>query len=109
MTDRQKKYRWQRTWPDEFDGAGKPLEDYSAFDGSDYAGRIRLDRESLKTGQWRWTCSYPGPLRGTPLMPNAGYCETAAQAARAVEDYWDRMNALVAARQATRSHRVTGV
>jgi hypothetical protein len=89
--DWQKKYRWRRTWPDETDLDGKPFEDYCAFDGDLNAGRIRLDRESLKKGQWRWSGSYPPSFRGSPIMPNAGYARTAADAAKAAEEYWDRM------------------
>jgi len=87
----QKKYRWARTWPGETGLDGKPLEDYSAFDGEQYAGRIRLDRESLKKGQWMWAGAYPRGWSKTPIMPNAGWKPTAAEAARAVEEYWGAM------------------
>ncbi|UVC07706.1 hypothetical protein IHQ71_21300 [Rhizobium sp. TH2] len=86
--DWQRKYRWRRTCPDETDIDGKPFEDYCAFDDDINAGRIGLERESLKTDHWRWSGSPPPQFRGTPIMPNAGYSPTAADAAKAVEDYW---------------------
>jgi hypothetical protein len=91
--DWQKKYRWARTWPEDRGLDGKPLEDYSAYDGEQYAGRIRLDLETLKKGQWHWSGAYPKGWRGTPIMPNAGWKPTAAEAARTVEEYWDGMKA----------------
>jgi hypothetical protein len=93
VTDWTRKYRWRRTWPDELDIDGKPFEDYTAFDIDQYAGRIRLDRESLKKGEWRWAGNIPPAFRGTPIMPISGYSATAADAAKAVEDYWDAMKA----------------
>lgn len=92
MAEWQKKYEWKRTWPGELDLNGKPFEDYSCFDGQ-YAGRIRLEASNLQKGQWHWAGAYPNPMRGSPLMPNAGYCATAAEAAKAVEEYWDAMKA----------------
>ncbi len=87
----KKKYPWVRTWPEDRGLDGKPLEDYSAYDGEQYAGRIRLDLETLKKGQWQWSGAYPKGWHGTPIMPNAGFAPTAAEAARTVEEYWDAM------------------
>jgi hypothetical protein len=94
MDDWQKKYEWKRTWPGERDLNDAPFEDYSCFDGQ-YAGRIRLEMQDMMKGQWHWVGAYPKPMRGSPIMPNAGYCATAAEAAKAVEDYWDAMKARV--------------
>lgn len=91
MTSWQKKYRWVMTWPNDVDATGKVPEDYSAYDGEQYAGRIRLDLETLKKGLWRWSGAYPKGWRGEPISPNSGYAQTAAEAARAVEEYWDAM------------------
>jgi hypothetical protein len=93
MTDWQKKYRWVRTWPGETGIDGKPHEDYSAYDGEVYAGRIRFEESNLKKSQWHWAGSYPKPMFGSPIMPNAGYCSSAAVAANAVEIYWDASKA----------------
>jgi hypothetical protein len=87
----QKKYRWVRTWPDDRGQDDKPPEDYSAYDGGQYAGRIRLDLESLKHGQWMWSGAYPKGWRNSPIMPNRGYAPSPAEAAKLVEDYWDAM------------------
>jgi hypothetical protein len=93
MTDEwSKKYEWKPTWPGELDLDGQLFEDYSCFDG-EYAGRIRLEAPGATKGLWHWTGSYPKPMRGEPIMPNAGYAPTAAEAAKAVEDYWDAMKA----------------
>lgn len=93
MTDWQKKYRWVRTWPGETGIDGKPYEDYSAYDGDQYAGRIRLELANLKKGTWHWAGAHPKPFHGEPIMPNVGYLPTAAEAAQKVEDYWDAMKA----------------
>ncbi|MDQ0135686.1 hypothetical protein J2T08_003607 [Neorhizobium galegae] len=87
----QKKYRWARTWPGETGLDGKPLEDFAAYDGDQYAGRIRLDHESLKKGQWMWSGAYPKGWKGSPITPNNGFKPTAAEAAQTVEEYWDAM------------------
>lgn len=88
-----KKYRWIRTWPDDRGPDGKPPEDYSAYDGDNYAGRIRLELANLAKGSWHWAGARPKPFRGEPIIPNAGYRPTAAEAAKVVEDYWDAMKA----------------
>lgn len=93
MTDWQKKYRWVRTWGDETGIDGKPQEDYSAYDGDEYARRIRLELNGPTQGKWQWAGSYPTQMHGSPIMPNVGYCSTAALAAKAVEIYWDASKA----------------
>jgi hypothetical protein len=90
--DWEKKYEWKRTWPGETGIDGKPYEDYSCFDGQ-YAGRIRYETAGPTKGLWHWSGAYPKPMHGAPMMPNGGYCETAAEAANAVEEYWDAMKA----------------
>ena len=97
--DWQKKYRWVRTWPDDTGRDGKPVEDYSAYDGDRYAGRIRLEQSNLKKGMWHWAGAYPRPMHGSPIMPNVGYKPSAAEAAKTVEDYWDAMKALAETRK----------
>ncbi|WP_152564474.1 hypothetical protein [Neorhizobium vignae] len=86
-----KKHRWQRTWGIETGLDGKPHEDYAAYDGDQYAGRIRFDHESPNKGQWMWSGAYPEGWKGSPIMPNNGFKPTAAEAAQAVEEYWDAM------------------
>jgi hypothetical protein len=86
----QKKYRWSRTWPDDRDRHGNVPEDYVGFDGEVNIGRIYLDDQTLKAGQWRWAGQYPTGCR-TWIMPNNGWMPTASDAARVVEEYWDAM------------------
>lgn len=93
MTGWQKKCRWQRTWPGETGIDGKPYEDYAAYDGEQYAGRIRLELANLAKGKWHWAGAHPKPFYGEPIMPNAGYLTTAEEAAQMVERYWDAMKA----------------
>ena len=94
MTGWQKKYRWTRTVfgderPDEL-----RLDDYVGFDGEENIGRIFLETSGPTKGLWRWAGGRPKGLKGIPsIMPNAGYKPTAAEAARAVEEYWDAMKA----------------
>lgn len=94
----EKKYAWRRTWPDDRDRYGNPLEDYVAYDGRQYVGRIYLDEQNLKAGTWRWCGSYPMGFR-TAIMPNNGWKPTAAEAAQTVEWYWDEMLNRIAAEQ----------
>lgn len=69
---------------------GLPHEDYSGYDGDQYIGRIYLDQQSLKAGEWRWAGGRPKGCRSMTL-PNAGWLPTSAEAAKMVEDYWDAM------------------
>ncbi|MGN7292358.1 hypothetical protein [Rhizobium sp. SAFR-030] len=69
---------------------GKPVEDYVAHDGDQYAGRIYLDHQTLKKGQWRWCGAYPKGSRHY-IAPNNGWAPSAADAAGIVEEYWDQM------------------
>jgi hypothetical protein len=83
----QKKYQWSRTWGDETGLDGKH-EDFTARDGETLIGRIYLDQQTLKAGKWHWSLQYP--KGGKPMQPNAGWRETAAEAAQVVEECWDR-------------------
>ena len=94
MTDWQKKYRWVRTWGDETGIDGKRHEDYVGYDGEENIGRIFLDMAGPTKGLWRWAGGYEKRFKGKPMMPNSGYCKTAAEAAQTVERYWDEMKAL---------------
>jgi hypothetical protein len=86
--DWQKKYRWSRTWGTETGIDGKPHEDFSGYDGKANIGRIYLDQQTLKAGQWRWAIAYP--KGGQPWMPNCGWLPSAAEAARHIEETWDK-------------------
>ncbi|HEV7251441.1 MAG TPA: hypothetical protein VGN93_31070 [Shinella sp.] len=88
----QKKYRWSRTWGDERGFDGKLHEDYAGYDGEDNIGRIYLDRQTLKAGKWFWAGQHPKGS-GRPIMPHSGWLPTAGEAARQVEEYWDKMKA----------------
>lgn len=82
-----KKYRWSRTWGAETGLNGLPHEDYCGWDGDIRIGRIYLDAQSLKAGQWRWAIQYP--KGAPPMMPNCGWASSAADAAKIIEDCWD--------------------
>jgi hypothetical protein len=89
VTGWQRKYRWTRTWPGETGIDGKPHEDYVGYDGDQNIGRIYQDLQTLKAGQWRWCAQWPRGL--SPVMPHNGWLPTAGEAARRVEEYWDRI------------------
>lgn len=95
MSSWQKKYRWERTWGDETGINGEKHEDYAGFDGEDYIGRIRFEATGPTKDLWQWTGARPSPFRAEPIMPLAGYCKTAAEAAQTVERYWDQMKARI--------------
>ncbi|WP_029620596.1 hypothetical protein [Pseudorhizobium marinum] len=83
----QKKYRWTRTWGDEIGLDRKSHEDYVGWDGDVQIGRIYLDQQTLKATQWHWAIQYP--KGGKPWQQNSGWEETAAEAAKMVEECWD--------------------
>lgn len=93
--DWQKKYRWRRTWGDERGIDGKPHEDYAGYDGEENIGRIFYENAGPTKGLWRWAGGRPQGFKEQPIMPNAGYCKTAAEAAKTVENYWDGMKARI--------------
>lgn len=79
----QKKYRWVTTWP------GEGHEDWSAYDGDLYIGRIHRDKTSLKAGMFIWAggCSSWWEFRRP--MPHSGWEVEALEAAKRVEDWYD--------------------
>lgn len=86
----QKKYQWRRTWGKEPGLNGEPHEDYIGHDGDQNIGRIYLDHQTLKAGTWRWAGGMPKGCRSM-VLPNSGWLPTSAEAAKMVEDYWDKM------------------
>lgn len=86
-----KKYHWSRTWGAEAGLNRLPHEDFTAWDGEQIAGRVMLDQQTEKAGQWRWSGGYvPGV---PPIMPHTGWKPTVEEAARQVEEWWDQMKA----------------
>lgn len=82
-------YRWQETWPGETGLDGKPLLDFIGLDGEVPIGRIRLEDAGPKRAQWQW--SGQGPNVRERLLPHQGFCPTAREASRMVEDYYHRL------------------
>ena len=80
----QKKYRWTITWP------GEGHEDWSAFDGSLYIGRIMRDLTTHGKKDWfRWSGGARGRDFKHTLMPHNGWEREHWLAAKAVEDWYD--------------------
>ena len=94
----QKKYIWGRTTFGDELPTELGRDDYCGYDGDQYIGRIFYETGGPTKGLWRWAGACPRPMRGSPNMPNCGYAPTAADAARIVEDYWDRMKVVLAER-----------
>lgn len=88
----QKKYSWRVTWP------GEGHEDYSAYDGDLYIGRIMLDTTTHgKAGSFMWSAGARGPAFKKSVVPQQGWAQEHWQAAKAVEDWYDetrRMNGM---------------
>lgn len=83
-----KKYTWRITWP------GEGHEDYSAYDGDLYIGRVFRDQTShTKQGMFRWAAGAHGREFRLKLLPHNGWEQEHWQAAKAVEDYYDRLRA----------------
>ncbi|WP_105437680.1 hypothetical protein [Neorhizobium sp. T25_13] len=86
-------YQWKRTQIDEND---PPTDlDWIGYDGVGAVGRIRKEMHGPTKGKWHWAGWVPRNLKGTTPTPNAGYCETAREATRMVEEYWDRCKAVM--------------
>jgi hypothetical protein len=70
--------------------------DYEGFDGEESIGRIFLETAGPTKGRWRWAGGRPSALKGSSILPNSGYMNSASEAAKAVEIYWDTMKARTA-------------
>ena len=84
----QKKYEWRATWP------GEGHEDWSGYDGHIYIGRIMRDLTThTKKGWFMWSGGAHGKdgFKKHIIMPHHGWEEEHWQAAKAVEDWYDRM------------------
>lgn len=77
------RYQWRLTWPVERD------DDFAGYDGEQYIGRIYQTHHDPIKGKWNWNASYPKGFRGTPPLPIGGFVDTAREASRKVEEYWD--------------------
>ncbi len=95
MTEWQKKYRWVRTTFGDELPTEREIQDYCGYVGEEYIGRIFLETAGPTKGLWRWAGSRPNGFKDYPIMPNAGYQPIAAEAAMAVESYWDEMKARI--------------
>lgn len=82
----QKKYSWRVTWP------GEGHEDYSAYDGDLYIGRIMRDLTThTHKNEFMWSGGAGGKSFNNRLMPHQGWEKEHWQAAKAVEDWYDAM------------------
>ncbi|MDM9647742.1 hypothetical protein [Rhizobium sp. S163] len=82
-------YPWRPTYPGETGLDGKPLQNFVGLDGDVNIGVIRLEEGGKLNGQWQWNGQ--GPHVRQRLLPHQGYCATAREAARKVEDYYHRL------------------
>lgn len=83
----QKVYQRRVTWP------GEGLEDWSAYDGPIYIGRIERDKTTHTKRDWFMWSGGAAQHDGfkTRLMPHQGWEKEHWQAAKAVEDWYDEM------------------
>ena len=88
-SDYQPKYKWRETWPGETGLDGKQLQDFQGWDGETPVGRIRLEESGPKRGSWQW--SGHGPRVRQRLVPHQGFEQSARDASRMAEDYYDRL------------------
>lgn len=57
------------------------------MDEGEFIGRIRLELGGPMNGKWQW--SGQGPVRiPRRILPQQGYCDTAREASRMVEEYY---------------------
>lgn len=80
-------YEWSRTQIDEND---PPTDfDWVGWDGPHIIGRIRKEIGGPMNGKWQW--SGQGPHTRERILPQQGYCSTAREGSRMVEDYYHRL------------------
>jgi hypothetical protein len=85
-TDEPKlKYRWRVTWPTPED-ADSHKTDFCGWDGDIRVGRIRLEPQGLKKGQWRW--SGQGPEVRERILPHQGTDRPTPHSAGALHEYF---------------------
>ncbi|WP_336246177.1 hypothetical protein [Rhizobium laguerreae] len=68
MTEKyQPKYKWRPTsWPGDVDGDGRPLQDFTGFDGNQSFGRILVDQlTTSRMGTWKWNVAHIPWVRST--------------------------------------------
>lgn len=65
-------------------------DDFEGLDGEQSIGRVYQTHHHPIKGKWKWNASYPRGFRGEPPLPIGGFADTAREAARKVEEYWDR-------------------
>jgi hypothetical protein len=107
-SDYTPRYKWRITWPDPGD-ADSHKTDFSGWDEGICIGRITLQPHGLTKGTWMW--SGHGPRVRERLFPHQGYQPTARDAARMVEDYYERLMAHNSGKEetpCTRSTTTTG-
>lgn len=102
MSDRpwKKKYRWVLTWP------GEEEEDWSAYDGDLFIGRVSRDKTSRFVGKFEWSGGCSCWWEFNRPMPHSGWQDEAWQAAKCVEDWYDEGVARSAPRPAAVAGRI---
>lgn len=85
----QPRYKWRDTWPGETGLDGKPLQDFQGWDEGTAVGRIRLEEAGPMKGKWQWA-GHGGRVKER-LLPSVGYSDTAREASRLAEDYYERL------------------
>lgn len=86
MAEWKRKYHWRATWP------GEGHNDWSAYDGDRYIGRILEEKHHYaRKGTYIWAGGAHGADVRNHVMPNNGNCAEAWQAAKAVEDWYDAL------------------
>lgn len=83
----QKKYDWRPTWP------GEGHQDWSGYDGAICIGRVMLDKTTHNRRGWFMWTGGAAQHEGfrSRLLPHQGWEPEHWKAAKAVEDWYDRM------------------
>jgi hypothetical protein len=88
------KHKWRPTWPGESNREGKPLQDFTGFDGEQSFGRIQLDQTSHgKMGMWKWNATHVPRVR-EHIAPHSGWEATSREACRKVEEHYGKLKEL---------------
>ncbi|MBY3257045.1 hypothetical protein HFO09_23105 [Rhizobium laguerreae] len=87
----QPEYKWRPTWPGETNREGKPLQDFTGFDGEQSFGRIQVDEVTTsKLGMWKWNATHVPWVRKR-ITPHGGWEATSREACRKVEEHYEKL------------------
>jgi hypothetical protein len=85
----QPRHMWVRTWPGECGLNGKLLDDFVCIVEGEIVGRISAQETGPMRNTYKWDAGHSKRIN-VKLLPQGGYADDAREAARLVEEHYDR-------------------